>query len=203
MCTQNKIEQNEDKNRSSNAIIKTLTKEQIKNDKILIIDATGIIDKSLTGLTAMELANIYKRPVLIGTVTNGILGGSARNYSGFPCENLKTTLSETGLFNFLEGHEGAHGFSLPLENKDGVIKVWNEKYKDIKIEGNYAVDFIVDYKDLSNSDYYLVNNYRYLWGTGVSEPLFAIINIPFYPENIKLMGEKKNCLLYTSDAADD
>ena len=196
MCTQNKIEQNEDKNRSSNAIIKTLTKEQIKNDKILIIDATGIIDKSLTGLTAMELANIYKRPVLIGTVTNGILGGSARNYSGFPCENLKTTLSETGLFNFLEGHEGAHGFSLPLENKDGVIKVWNEKYKDIKIEGNYAVDFIIDYKDLSNYDYYLVNNYWYLWGTGVPEPLFAIINIPFYPENIKLMGEKKNTAKY-------
>lgn len=196
MCTKNKVEQNEDKRRSSNAIIKTITADQIKNDKILIIDATNIIDKSLTGLTAMELATVYQRPVLIGTVTNGVLSGSARNYSGFPCEKLKSTLSESGLFDFLEGHEGAHGFSLPIENKQKVIDLWNEKYKDIKIEGNYVVDFIIDYNDMTNTDYYLANNYRYLWGTGVPEPLFAIINIPFFPENIKVMGEKKNTAKY-------
>lgn len=196
MCIKNKTEQNENKRESSNAIIKTITKEQIKNDKILIINATDIIDKSLTGLTATELANTYQRPVLIGTVTNGVLSGSARNYSGFPCEQLKDTLGNMELFDFLEGHEGAFGYSIKLDKVPQVIEKWNEQFKDIKIEGNYAVDFILDFKDISNTDYYLVNTYRYLWGTGVSEPLFAITNIPFYPSNIKIMGEKKNTVKY-------
>lgn len=196
MCTKNKVEQNENKRESSNAIIRTITKDQIKNDKILIINATDIIDKSLTGLTAMELANTYQRPVLIGTVTNGVLSGSARNYSGFPCEQLKDTLDSMGLFDFLEGHEGAFGYAIKLDKVPQVIEKWNEQFKDTKIEGNYAVDFILDFKDISNTDYYLVNTYRYLWGTGVPEPLFAITNIPFYPSNIKIMGEKKNTVKY-------
>lgn len=196
MCINNKTKQNEDKAISSTKIIQTLTKDQIENDKILIIDATDIIDKTLTGVTAMELAAHFKRPVLIGTVNKGILSGSIRNYSGFPCERLKTELEETGLFTFLEGHEGAAGFSLPIENKQKVIDIWNEKYKDIKIEGNYAVDFILNFSALSNSDYYLIDTYRYLWGTGVPEPLFAIINIPFYPENIKVMGTNKDTAKY-------
>ena len=196
MCIDNKTKQNEDKAISSTKIIKTLTKEQIENDKILIVDATDIIDKTLTGVTAMELAAHFKRPVLIGTVNKGTLSGSIRNYSGFPCEKLKTELGETELFTFLEGHEGAAGFSLPIENKQKVIDIWNEKYKDIKIEGNYAVDFILDFSVLSNSDYYLIDTYRYLWGTGVPEPLFAIINIPFYPENLKVMGANKDTVKY-------
>lgn len=196
MCINNKTIQNEDKRASSNAIIKTLTKSQIENDKILIIDGTDIIDRSLTGLTAMELATVYQRPVLIGTMQNGMLSGSARNYPGFPCEKLKSTLQETNMFGFLEGHEGAFGYAISPKNIENVISIWNDKFKDIKIEGNYAVDFILDYADISNSDYYLVNTYRYLWGTGVPEPLFAIINIPFFPSNIKIMGEKKNTAKY-------
>lgn len=196
MCIENKTKQNEDKALSSARIIKTLTQEQIKNDKILIINATGILDRTLTGITAMELAAHFKRPVLIGTENNGTLSGSIRNYSGFPCEKLKTELAETGLFTFLEGHEGAAGYSLPIENIQKVIDIWNEKYKDIKIEGNYDVDFILDFTALSNSDYYLIDTYRYLWGTGVPEPLFAIVNIPFYPENIKVMGTNKDTAKY-------
>ncbi len=196
MCVNNKTEQNASKKESTNAIIKTITKEQIANDKILIINASDIIDRGLTGLTAMELANIYQRPVLVGTMQNGVLTGSARNYSGFPCEQLRSTLDSMGLFEFLEGHEGAHGFAIKPENVQKVITLWNDKFKDVKIEGNYAVDFILDFKDISNTDYYLVNTYRYLWGTGVPEPLFAITNIPFYPSNIKVMGEKKNTVKY-------
>lgn len=93
-------------------------------------------------------------------------------------------------------HEGAHGFAIKPENVQKVIALWNERFKDVKIEGNYAVDFILDFKDITNTDYYLVNTYRYLWGTGVPEPLFAITNIPFYPSNIRIMGEKKNTVKY-------
>ena len=103
MCIENKTKQNEDKALSSAKIIKTLTDEQIQNDKILIINATGLLDRTLTGITAMELAAHFKRPVLIGTENNGILSGSIRNYAGFPCEKLKTELENTGLFTFLEG----------------------------------------------------------------------------------------------------
>lgn len=196
MCIDNKTKQNEDKAISSTKIIKTLTNDQIENDKILIIDATGIIDKTLTGVTAMELAAHFQRPVLIGTVNNETLSGSVRNYAGFPCEKLKTELEETGLFTFLEGHEGACGFALPIKNRQKVVDIWNEKFKDIKIEGNYAVDFILNFTDLTNSDYYLIDTYRYLWGTGVAEPLFAIINIPLFPENIKVMGQNKDTAKY-------
>lgn len=103
MCIENKTKQNEDKALSSAKIIKTLTDDQIKNDKILIINATGLLDRTLTGITAMELAAHFKRPVLIGTENNGTLSGSVRNYAGFPCEKLKTELENTGLFTFLEG----------------------------------------------------------------------------------------------------
>lgn len=196
MCIENKTKQNENKRESSNKIIKTLTKKQIEEDKILIIDATGIIDRTLTGITSMELASIYQRPVLVGTVNNGILAGSARGYNGFPCEDLKGQLAELGLFNFLEGHSAAFGFSIPLNKKDEVIDQWNKIYKDIKIEGYYEVDFALRYDELSNSDYYLINNYRYLWGTNVDEPLFALTNIPLYPNSLRVMGEKKNTVKY-------
>ena len=47
---------------------------------------------------------------------NGMLSGSARNYPGFPCEKLKSTLQETGMFGFLEGDEGAFGYAISPKN---------------------------------------------------------------------------------------
>ena len=74
--------------------------------------------KSLTGVIAGQLTNLYRRPIFLYRKDGNDLVGSSRNVNNSPVANLKDFCLESGLFNWAAGHQSAFGFSIPEENME-------------------------------------------------------------------------------------
>jgi len=63
----NNIKSRQDKlvTKSMEQLIEIIETQKLNNNKVIIVDATDILEKSFTGLVANKLTNIYKRPIII------------------------------------------------------------------------------------------------------------------------------------------
>ncbi len=179
--------------------------ENIKDEDldcpVLIVDATEFVSNTeIVGLTAMNLASKYKRPVMMGTqnTRKGNLGGSLRVNNGFPDKKFKDTIVNSGLVPFAQGHQQAAGFSFPIANKEKLQQYFRDIYGNEVLQNEHIVDFIIpNVSDVTPADFYLIQNYKNIWGKNIEEPTFVIENIPFYPMNVDLMGKKLDTVKYT------
>lgn len=195
-----KESQDEEKQKLLEDVSNSISEEDL-NCPVLIIDATNFVSNTeIVGLTAMNLASKYKRPVMMGTqnTKKGVLGGSLRVNNGFPDINFKNTIVKSGLVPFAQGHQQAAGFSFPLSNKEKLQQYFRDIYGNEVLQSEHIVDFIIpNISDIASSDFFLIQTYKNLWGKGIEEPIFAIENIPFYPANLDVLGKKSDTVKYT------
>ena len=195
-----KESQDEEKQKLLEDVSNSISEEDL-NCPVLIIDVTNLVSNTeIVGLTAMNLASKYKRPVMMGTqnTKKGILGGSLRVNNGFPDINFKDTIIKSGLVPFAQGHQQAAGFSFPLSNKEKLQQYFRDTYGNEVLQNEHIVDFIIsNISDIAPSDFFLIQTYKNLWGKGIEEPTFVIENIPFYPMNLDVLGKKSDTVKYT------
>lgn len=195
-----KESQDEEKQKLLEDVSNSISEEDL-NCPVLIIDVTNLVSNTeIVGLTAMNLASKYKRPVMMGTqnTKKGILGGSLRVNNGFPDINFKDTIIKSGLVPFAQGHQQAAGFSFPLSNKEKLQQYFRDIYGNEVLQSEHLVDFIIsNISDIASSDFFLIQTYKNLWGKGIEEPTFVIENIPFYPMNLDVLGKKSDTVKYT------
>ena len=195
-----KESQDEEKQKLLEDVSNSISEEDL-NCPVLIIDATNFVSNTeIVGLTAMNLASKYKRPVMMGTqnTKKGVLSGSLRVNNGFPDINFKNTIVKSGLVPFAQGHQQAAGFSFPLSNKEKLQQYFRDIYGNEVLQSEHIVDFIIpNISDIAPSDFFLIQTYKNLWGKGIEEPIFAIENIPFYPANLDVLGKKSDTVKYT------
>lgn len=195
-----KESQDEEKQKLLEDVSNSISEEDL-NCPVLIIDVTNLVSNTeIVGLTAMNLASKYKRPVMMGTqnTKKGILGGSLRVNNGFPDINFKDTIIKSGLVPFAQGHQQAAGFSFPLSNKEKLQQYFRDIYGNEVLQSEHIVDFIIsNISDIAPSDFFLIQTYKNLWGKGIEEPTFVIENIPFYPMNLDVLGKKSDTVKYT------
>ena len=168
-CVNARSRQNRAKEKAIDELEIKIFNDNLDENKVIFIpvEPSNNIDSTLTGLIAMQIMNKYKKPVIIAKENNeGYFRGSARGDSKSELKNLKTFFQNSGLFEYAEGHECAHGVSIHKKNIDKFISYANEELKDINFnEGVYEIDFIrnsnaPDLKDLINE----LGKYSYLWG---------------------------------------
>lgn len=195
-----KESQDEEKQKLLEDVSNSISEEDL-NCPVLIIDATNFVSNTeIVGLTAMNLASKYKRPVMMGTqnTKKEVLSGSLRVNNGFPDINFKNTIVKSGLVPFAQGHQQAAGFSFPLSNKEKLQQYFRDIYGNEVLQSEHIVDFIIpNISDIAPSDFFLIQTYKNLWGKGIEEPIFAIENIPFYPTNLDVLGKKSDTVKYT------
>lgn len=195
-----KESQDEEKQKLLEDVSNSISEEDL-NCPVLIIDVTNLVSNTeIVGLTAMNLASKYKRPVMMGTqnTKKGILGGSLRVNNGFPDVNFKDTIIKSGLVPFAQGHQQAAGFSFPLSNKEKLQQYFRDTYGNEVLQSEHIVDFIIsNISNIAPSDFFLIQTYKNLWGKGIEEPIFVIENIPFYPMNLDVLGKKSDTVKYT------
>ncbi|MGY0701793.1 single-stranded-DNA-specific exonuclease RecJ [Bacillus subtilis] len=172
-----------------------IEEKNLTGNKVLIVYIEGILDKSLTGLVANQLAEEYKKPVLLARNDpekgKEILSGSIRGYDKGFIKDFKKVLIDTGLFEFVEGHPNAAGFAIRRENLILVNEVLNEKFKDIDIEEDIQnVDFEIPAKRLRKEFILKLAGYKDFWGYKVEEPLIAITDLEIDVEQIEHLGKK-------------
>lgn len=195
-----KAKQNKDKEHSIDELREKISYYKWDENKVLFVNATGTIDKELTGLVAMNLATIYNRPAVVllnDSDCPGMFGGSIRNVNGGGVENLKELLESTGCFDYVQGHENAAGVHIAKDKVPEAIAVTNKLLQDVDVKKFYLVDFILDYRQLTLSVIRDMYSMRRVWCQGVPEPLFFVRNITVPRQQCATMGKTGTTWKYT------
>lgn len=147
--------------------------------------------EGIVGLIAGKLTEKYHKPILIGSLNNGIIKASARSIEGF---NISSALRDSSghLIRF-GGHAQAAGLSLNAENFNSFVETLDEiASNDINLEKqekNVYIDALIDMEFINEID---VTSLLSLAPFGMENkiPLLVIKNITLpYPE---FMGSEKN-----------
>lgn len=172
------------------------------DDKVVMLDATEVLDVSLTGVTAIKIAEYFNKPCILlkkhidektGKVT---FGGSARNIDNSPIDSFKDIVNSTNVFNFANGHPNAFGVDINTDKINEAINSFNEILKDVVYDSTYKVDYILD---INNVDVRLINDINKLEdivGTGIKEPLIAIENIYLEKDEFQIFGKTEDTVSF-------
>ena len=165
------------------------------NDKIIIVEATDVLEKDFTGLIANKLCSKYKRPVIIlKSFNEDTFGGSGRNCKLSPIPDLNAFLTSLNLFDEVSGHDNSFGFKIKKDKVEILRQTINEQLKGVIMEDVYIVDYEIPVGRLKPNQVERVGKWRNIWGNVLNEPLFAITDIYINVEDVKLLGDKKNII---------
>jgi single-stranded-DNA-specific exonuclease len=157
----------------------------------------------LVGLSAMKLADTLKRPVIVvKEITKDgeqILSGSCRNYDGSPIPDLKDLILKTNSFIFCSGHGNAAGLAIKRENVDEAKNKFADLLSLVDFNPTIPCDFIFDVNELNIGFIQTIDQYSWLWGTGIKEPKVAVENIVICREDIHVQGKNFNSIAFTNN----
>lgn len=172
------------------------------NDKVVFLESK-LAQSGLVGLSAMKLADTIKRPVIIVKEINRngetILSGSCRNYDGSPIPDLKDLILQTDSFIFCSGHGNAAGLAIKPEKVDVAKKKFAELLEAVDFNPNIPCDFIFDFDELTIGFIREIDQYDWLWGTGIKEPKIAVENLAFCRKDVHVQGKDFNSIYFVSN----
>lgn len=175
--------------RKQKDLIDKATKENVRllskgTDKVVLIDATNI-DRNITGVAANKFLQIYNKPVLMLREENNRYRGSARGHSKI--ESFNKICKESGLFEYVEGHDNSFGYSIQKDNINKFIDFVNEKFKDIEFINEIEVDYIFD-ENIPLDDVITIGELEDVWCNTLKRPKFLIKNMKINSKKIKKVG---------------
>jgi len=192
--------------KSMEDLVEIIESQKLNNNKIIIVNATDILEKSFSGLVANKLASIYKRPIIIlkqmhkdelkNKEQELIFGGSFRSYDLFPVESFMDVLREIDTFIMLGGHPNAGGFKIKESKIQDTQNKLNEMFKDVNIEDVYMVDYEIPIGRLKEKHILQVGQWADIWGNTLKKPIFAITDVSLKVEDIQLIGDKRNLIRF-------
>lgn len=194
-CTNAKARQTKLQTQIADLCEKQIIEEDLEQNKIMIITLDETFDgipPEMNGVTATKLANDYGHPILMGRVNNdGYLRGSIRGLATIDMPPLKEFLLSSGMFEWVQGHGNAAGFSI-LQNKVPVFTAWaNDQLKEIDLNTKtWHVDFKCTGRD-SNLKAIIasMDELSSCWGTGIPEAQIYVHDINFSISDITVMGK--------------
>lgn len=198
LCSNAKARQTKEVTKEVTEVERLISDKRLDENKAIFANVTGILGETLTGLVAIKIAEKYNLPTLLlrrqAPRENGELfyGGSCRNFDNSPIESLKKELLNTGLFEFVQGHDNAAGFSIARDNVQAAISCINNNWKDIDFQAIWHVDFDKNAEDIDVAFIKAIDDMKDMFGQGVKEPLVHISHIPVYKESTMIMGKNLN-----------
>lgn len=154
----------------------------IYNKDVIIGTISDNYPSSINGLVAMKVSSKERKPVMIGKESKNSLSGSLRAPDGL---DFKGVLTESGLFNFVSGHKSAAGWKIDEEKLDDLYQYLDNFPFDNK-NSVYYVDKL--YSKPDDSDIYMVEINKQVFGGMVEFPEFGYENIKFNHKCINMRG---------------
>lgn len=199
-----KSRQDKLRDKYSEEILKLVKNKGIDENKVIMVDVSDILEhKSLTGVIAIKIAEVFNRPCILlkkylDAKTNTVIyGGSARNVDHSPIESFKNVVNNTQVFEYAEGHPNAFGQGLKLENIQKANEKFNDVLADVVYDSTYKVDYIFDADELSPSFPIETEILQDIVAQGIDEPLIAVENIYLSRDELSLIGKNSNTLKFT------
>lgn len=174
-----------------------ISKYDLLNNKILFIrlDDDDDFPAEINGLLAMRLTKRYKKPAVVARLNDkGMVRGSARGLDACELKDLKQFFTESGLFEYAQGHANAHGISISNKNIEKLHEYANETLKNIDFGENvYDISFERIAADEDIEDLIMeIGKYPEVWGTHNPTPLICVKDILVSRGDLQIMGSKKN-----------
>lgn len=185
-------------NKDRKELDKRITEEAnslLDNDVNIVCDRRSIViynknwHKGIIGIVASRLTELYYKPAVVLTYSNGIATGSSRSVQGF---DIYSAINSTrDLLENFGGHTYAVGLSLKEENIPEFRRRF-EQYVAEHIQPNQLqpqldIDATIEFADITSE---LVNSLRRLnpYGPGNQKPVFCTQNV-FDFGTSKLVGK--------------
>lgn len=148
----------------------------------------------------MKLAAKYKRPTIVARLNKeGFDKGSMRGLNQSALTDFKSFLTASGYFDYVQGHANAAGLAIADQNLASFHDYANKALKDVDFGENiYDVNFIRNATDNDINNLILdVCSMSDIYGQGNPEPLIQIQNLYVNPEDVKIMGARKDTIKIT------
>jgi single-stranded-DNA-specific exonuclease len=196
-CTNAKNAQNRTKEKVVDILEARIFKYDLLENKILLIELEEEDDfpSELNGLVATQLANKYKIPTLVGRRNSeGKLRGSIRGLNDSELKDFKKFLTDSGLFDFVQGHANAAGYAIDGDKVDSLLNYANNALAEVNFGENvHDVNFSRVGTDSDLSALVTeIGSYSGIWGQNTGEPLIHVSHIKVDPSNVRIMGANKD-----------
>lgn len=198
-CTNAKSHQDKMKEKVVQQLEAKIFKQDLLENQILFVRLEDEDDfpSELNGLVAMVLSAKYHKPTILARRNQeGYDRGSIRAPSNTEMGSFKEYLTNTGLFEYVMGHDNAAGCSILDYNLSKLHEIANEDLSKIDFGENiYDVNFIRKATDNDIKDIIMeVAPYEQVFGQQNPEAMMAITNLIVSPEEIKIIGKNKDTL---------
>ena len=196
------------RNRQNKSLEVAMDKTEIKihkydllENRVLFVrlDEDDTFPSELNGLLAMKLSAKFKRPTIVARLNDkGFNRGSMRGLNQSELVSFKDFLTESGLFEYVQGHDNAAGCSIPNANLADFHKWANEALIGIDFGENcYDVNFERIAADADLADIvYDIGNHNGIWGQQNPEPLIHISDINITSNDVQIMGKNKDTVKF-------
>lgn len=147
--------------------------------------------KGVIGIVASRLTEIYYRPAVVLTRTDGLATGSARSVSGFDVysaiENCRDLLENFG------GHTYAAGLSMKVENVEEFTRRFEEYVTNHilpeQTSATIDIDAQIDFRDITPKFFFDLKKFN-PFGPENHKPVFATLNVYDYGTS-KVVGREQ------------
>lgn len=193
-CSNARNRQNKSLDEAVFAAEAKIHKYDLLENRILFVrlDEDDTFPSELNGLLAMKLSAKFKRPTIVARLNNeGYNRGSMRGLNQSELVSFKDFLTDSGMFEYVQGHDNAAGCSIP-DSMLSKFHAWaNEALVDIDFGENcYDVNFERIAADEDIKDLILdIGAHNGIWGQQNNEPLIHITDINITMDDVKIMGK--------------
>ena len=168
-------------------------------DKVIMLAAPDDVDPGIVGLSAMRIADWAGRPcIILKDQGNGLYAGSCRNCNNSPVKDFKELINSTRLFEFAQGHSNACGCSILEENITEAYEALNDALENIEYDDTVYCDFILNAEDITGDFVLAIDQSKWLYGTGIEEPVIAVENVLVGLYDCAVMGANSDSISFVS-----
>lgn len=196
-CTNAKNKQNRLKEAAVDRLEAKIFKYDLLENKVLFVrlEEDDEFPSELNGLIAMQLSAKFKKPTIVARLNNqGFDRGSARGLNQSELKDFKQFLTDSGYFEYAQGHANAFGISIPDQKLREFHDYANNALSHINFGENvYDVNFtrFANSPDL-NQLVTELGQAGAIWGQGNPQPLVYVSNITVSSSNIRIMGANQD-----------
>lgn len=196
------------RNRQNKSLETAMDKTEIKihkydllENRVLFVrlDEEDTFPSELNGLLAMKLSAKFKRPTIVARLNEeGFNRGSMRGLNQSELVSFKDFLTESGMFEYVQGHDNAAGCSIPNSRLSDFHKWANEALIGIDFGENcYEVNFDRIAADDDLADIICdIGAYNGIWGQGNPEPMIHISDINITMNDVQVIGKNKDTVKF-------
>lgn len=200
-CTNTKSKQDKITTNAMEQLNVKIFNNNLLDNKVLFVELEDEDDfpQEVNGLVAMKLSAHHKHPTLLGRLNSeGDIKGSIRGLNNSDMGSFRDMLLGSGLFEYVSGHDGAAGFSIPKKNIDKLMEYSNSILADVNFnEDYYDVNFVRFAADKDIPDIILELGSRPdIWGQNNKEPYIYVSDINLKKSDIQVIGARKDTLKF-------